>query len=180
VVILAALSISLTGLTSNPAAAITPVVAPQASTVATSGSSISKKLKKKIKKYAKIAKKYTKKTSSGKPKFNSKAAVRAGMSKSFAKKYSAKLAQVWKWRIDHSTPISLPIRSASSATHHADPNLHPQDGSDTISCLISVTGLVIATIAMVMAVAETFGVAAIAVLGYGTAAVATVRDCYLS
>ena len=42
------------------------------------------------------------------------------------------------------------------------------------------TGLAVAAIALAMAVVETAGVAAVALVGYGVAATAAVKDCYLS
>lgn len=148
------------------ASAPAPISVSSASTTALfSGAKISREKQKKIKRYVKLAKRYTKISKSGKPVFQAKRAVRAGMSKKFAKVYAKRISQVWK--------ASLRYNQTDTEYRSAGPN-------DTFSCLLSMTGLTVAAIALAMAVVETAGVAAVALAGYGVAATAAVKDCYLS
>lgn len=148
------------------ASAPAPVSVSSASaTTVFSGAKISKEKQRRIKRYVKLAKKYTKISKSGKPVFQAKHALRAGMPKKFAKVYAKRLTQVWK---------------ASLRYNQTDTEHRSAGANDTFSCLLSMTGLTVAAIALAMAVVETAGVAAVALVGYGVAATAAVKDCYLS
>lgn len=124
-----------------------------------------------VRKNAELALKYTR-TKAGRVVFDKKAALKHGMLKAFAAKYASYLVVVEK-RIDSIRAMAVQgwVRTV--------PHGILAHGWDVVGCVIAMVGLVVAAVTLCLAVAATFGVAALAFIGYLVAGVAAVKDCYL-